>query len=117
MTIKHEILATLPQFTGTTKWYRINNYTLLTDGAYYLAETAGAYWLMDLFASYAVREEEFTVLNLTVKKSKATAVIDDGNGRVIAKQGIPFTDFPLDSMKLYGVWSEEYFVIMLPSEH
>ena len=42
----------LAQFTGTEAYYRYVGGTLLTDGTKYLANEAGAYWLMDLIASY-----------------------------------------------------------------
>ena len=39
----------LRQFTGSENWYRhgINRNILFTDGAKYVADTAGAYWLLD----------------------------------------------------------------------
>ena len=42
----------LSQFTGTENWYRhnLNTDILYTDGAKYVAETAGAYWLLDEIA-------------------------------------------------------------------
>jgi len=42
----------LAQFTGTEQWYRhaINRAVLYTDGAKYVADTAGAYWLLDEIA-------------------------------------------------------------------
>jgi len=43
----------------------------------------------------------------------ATVFCDDGNGNPIYTQEIPFTDFPLDEMKLYFANN----VIHLPSEY
>ena len=40
------------QFTGTEHWYRhalVRNVSF-TDGAKYLADHAGAYWLLDIIA-------------------------------------------------------------------
>ncbi len=41
--------ADLAQFTGSENWYRhaINHAVLFTDGAKYVADQAGAYWLLD----------------------------------------------------------------------
>ena len=41
--------ADLRQFTGTEQWHRHSfvRTVLYTDGATYVAETAGAYWLLD----------------------------------------------------------------------
>jgi hypothetical protein len=72
--------------------------------------TAGAYWLMDL-CSYQrkLRQHVFQVWTLTVNPDDHTAlaVCDDGNGKTLARQKIPFTDFPLDTIKLYAIWSDE----------
>ena len=45
-------LADLRQFTGTEQWYRhgLARNILFTDGAKYLADEAGAYWLLDEIA-------------------------------------------------------------------
>jgi uncharacterized protein DUF6876 len=42
----------LAQFTGAEQWYRhsINRKVLYTDGAQYVAEHGGAYWLLDEIA-------------------------------------------------------------------
>ena len=122
MLTKQEILNTLPQFTGTdgyTVWSPIFRNFVLTDGAEYLAESADAYWLVDLFASHlpAYKDEGFAVLYLKVKDGKAVAQIEDGNGKVLAKQKIEYTDFPLDVIVLYCVPQDDKFVVLLPSEY
>jgi len=43
----------------------------------------------------------------------ATVLCDDGNGNVVYMQEIPFTDFPLDGVKLYFANN----IIHLPSEY
>jgi hypothetical protein len=44
--------ADLRQFTGSEYWYRhaLVRHILFTDGAKYLADEAGAYWLLDEIA-------------------------------------------------------------------
>jgi len=44
--------ASLAQFTGSEKYYRISRRHLLTDGTKYLAEKAGCFWMMDAIASH-----------------------------------------------------------------
>ena len=122
MLTKQEILNTLPQFTGTdgyTVWSPIFRNFVLTDGAKYIAESADAYWLVDLFASHlpAYKDEGFAVLYLKVNGGKATAQIEDGNGKVLKKQKIEYTDFPLDQIVLYCCPQQGLFVIMLPGEY
>ena len=128
-----ELAAELPHFTGTEEYHRIvypwlcNTDFLLTDGAKHLADKAGvisgtAYWLIDILASYQrekpVKEEPFQVWKLTVKESVGKVTCDDGNGRILVSQDIPFVDFALDEATLY-VSSDEYngIIVMLPSEY
>jgi hypothetical protein len=44
--------AALRQFTGSEHWYRhgLNRAVLYTDGAKYVADQGGAYWLIDEIA-------------------------------------------------------------------
>ena len=111
----------LLQFSGSENWYRhsLNRKVLYTDGAQYLAEQGGAYWLLDSIAIAqahvkAVKAEEFQVWTLKVNSdSTALLTCDDGNNRIVYKQSIPFTDFPLPEIKLYFTDN----VIMLTSEY
>lgn len=119
---EQELTTALAHFTGTDGYTRLYPKLLLTDGAVFLAEKAGCFWLMDVFASHLFTAidadmEPFTVLNLIKHSDSAKVTIDDGNGVVLAEQDIEFTDFPLASIKLYGCWSEDYWIVMLPSEY
>jgi hypothetical protein len=112
----------LQQYTGTTAYYRLYPKVVLTDGAKFLAEEANCFWLMDVYASHLLwaidgEQESFTCLQMRTKKHHATIVIDDGNGVVLAKQTIDFTDFPLHHIKLYACWDNACWVIMLTSEY
>ena len=118
---RNEILNALPNFYGTENYYRwspvFKNF-LLTDGANYIAQACDAYWLVDLFASHLLscKDEGFATLYLKVKGGKAVAQIEDGNGKVLKKQKIEYTDFPLDQIVLYCCPQDDQFVLMLPSE-
>jgi hypothetical protein len=113
--------AELAQFTGTDHWYRhaINRRVLFTDGAKYMAERAGAYWLLDEIAliqpyDKRVAAEEFQVWKLKVDADRSAQLIcEDGNDRVVYEKRIPYTDFPIDEITLWFSNS----VICLPSEH
>lgn len=114
--------AELRQFTGTEHYYKYMFDIVLTDGTKYLADRAGAYWLMDVVASWQTAKkvacEHFQLWKLDVKEDKkATVLADDGNGNEIARQKIPYTDFPLRSQRLYLVNDGRYRVLMLPSEY
>jgi hypothetical protein len=110
----------LQQFTGTEHWYRhpLVRAVLYTDGAQYVAETGGAYWLLDEIAfaqksEAAVAAEEFQTWTLTVREDRSAALVcSDGNLNVVYRKEIGFTDFPLPEITLY--FSNN--VILLPSE-
>jgi hypothetical protein len=111
----------MSQFTGSEHWYRFGIVPDITctDGAKYVADTAGAYWLLDeiALAQKYVKEvaaQEFQVWKLTVKEdNSATLVCEDGNYNTVFSKPIPFTDFPKDGVTL---WFADN-VIYLPSEH
>lgn len=111
----------LAQFTGTEHWYRhgINHKVLFTDGAKYVADQAGAYWLLDeiaLIQPYDKRlaAEEFQVWKLMVNADHtATLTCGDGNGNVVYTKQLEYTDFPPDGITLYFTDN----TILLPSEY
>lgn len=113
----------LKQFTGTEQWHRYSPLfptMLLTDGAKYLAEEAGAYWLMDMIGSYLPKiQDGFAVAKLSVadNKGKFTLADDDPAGTTFAEQTVEYTDFPLDEIKLYVIAEGDNWVVLLPSEY
>ena len=108
-----ELQSNLGQFTGTEDYHRHWLGMYYTDGVQYLAEKAGAYWLIDAIASYqpkvAVRQEEFQVWTLRClddlfSSRSAVLTMDNGNdGPTIITQAIEYTDFPFDEIRLYLV--------------
>ena len=120
-TIKTLTKADLDNFTGSEHWYRhaINRKVTFTDGAKYVADAGGAYWLIDEIAliqpyDKAVAAQEFQVWKLTVRPDRtATLTCEDGNDNEVFRKEIEFTDFPLDEITLWFANG----VIYLPSEH
>jgi hypothetical protein len=113
-------LSDLQQFTGSETLYRhpLVRRVSYTDGARYLAVHAGAYWLLHEIAFAqampSIAREPFQSWTLTVAKDRtATLIADDGNGRVLQRRALHFTDFPLASITLYCCDN----VILLPSEY
>lgn len=120
-----EIREALPNFYGTQEWHiwsvLYRNF-LLTDGAKYLADSADAYWLMDLIASYQPRlqaiGETFQTWTLTVfANNSAKVTCDDGNGHTLVTQKMDYTTFPLEEIKLFAIGTMQELVILLPSEY
>lgn len=114
---------------GSGEWHTYSplfSWALLTDGAKYLAENAGggAYWLMDLICSHQpeIRKRHperyfFQVWTLDVKPDQScVATCNDGDGFVMVRQEIEWSDFPLETIKLYASWEDNYLVIYLPVE-
>lgn len=129
-----QLQSALTQFHGTDTWYRhgVNRNLLYTDGVQYLAEEADAYWLIDEIAlrnqfTPQLRREPFQAWSLTLNKTGngAKLVCNDGNGRIVQRARIPFTDFPLQSITLWceqsGIEQDDgsiklQWVLMLPGE-
>jgi len=113
--------ADLRQFAGGTEhFYRhgLNRKVVFTDGAKYVADEGGAYWLLDLIAvsqghDKRLARQQFQVWKLDVRPdSSATITVEDGNYNVLLKQRIAYTDFPAAEITL---WFENN-TIYLPSE-
>lgn len=111
----------LSQFTGSEHWYRhpINREFLYTYGVRYVADAAGAHWLIDeiaLLKAYdeEVAAQEFQVWKLAVNaESTALLVCEDGNESVVYEKRIASTDFPVAGIQFYYTSD----TLMLPSEY
>ena len=120
---------TLANFYGTETYTRHLGGIKLTDGALYVAKNggmgqgAGAFWLMDKFSfpPAKVKREPFVTGKLTPDgKGGATFVMDDGNGNVLHREKIDFTDFDFANagaeIEGFALWLVDG-VLMLPSEY
>ena len=90
---------------------------MATDGAILVADAAACYWFLDIIGSYQTNQKldpAFQVWTLEINHEDDTAVVWGYNDtELIIAQEIPFTDFPLDELKLYLIDG----VILLPSEY
>jgi hypothetical protein len=112
--------AQLALFTGTDRYYRLSRLCVITDSVKYMADTAGAYWLVDAAASYLLElgtDDWFVLVRLVACDGAAVLTLEDGNGGVRAQQMIPYTDFPIAQQLIYAVWDGTNWVLMLPSEY
>jgi hypothetical protein len=112
----------LEGFIGTERYYKHPLGILYTDGVKYLAEEAGAYWLIDAIASWQTSSkvkqdpmlQRIQFWKLLVKPdNSAVLTCEPDEDDVAITQEIEFTDFPLESVKLY--LSDR--VLMLLSEY
>lgn len=123
----------LRQFTGDLERYRhpLNRRVIFTPGVHHLAERAGAFWLIDLIASYygseimkrAIADDDrlasmqFWRLDVDdTGRALATCRADSGVEPAVT-QVVPFTDFPLDHIEVWSAFDGEHWTLYLPSEH
>ena len=121
MTKGEQIKDVLSGFSGTDQYHRFSvlSRLVLTDGVKYLCDKAGAYWLMDIIASYQRRCKkdpmlaEFQLWTLRVKDNKGVVMCERDTNDIVISQDIEYTDFPMDEIKLYCING----VILLTSEY
>lgn len=95
----------LAGFTGTEGYLRWNPPLfpdiLLTDGARYVAETAGAFWLMDIIGSY------WTGLKRDMQKGKVDAMFQTWTLRRNPNYVNPNQEIDLgDTLKIKGLYDD-----------
>lgn len=116
---KSELLTALAQFTGTTQWYYHPLFKAYryTDGIRFLAQNAGAYWLLEFILSHQsnakIKATSFQSWKLVREGEGCIITVDDGNKNEIETFQINYTDFPLDSIRIWMVDD----VMLLPSEY
>jgi len=105
----------LNQFSGTTRYYRYWTQRLLyTDGVQYFAQRAGAYWFLDIVATEIIGlPEPFMVVKLLSENDSGVITVDDGNGKIVYRRKIEWTDCPEGEWKFYLTDG----VMMVPSEY
>jgi hypothetical protein len=120
MLSKNEILDLISQASGTTQYHRFSrilSFPVITDGVKILADAAGCYWLLDVIGSYQHNQKldkTFQVWTLEVNRAENSGIVRGYNDTtIIITQEIPYTDFPLDEIKLFLMDG----VILLPSEY
>ncbi len=117
---KVNVLPTFAQFTGTESYHRTMRPDVVhTDGVKALAEHCKAFWLIDAIVSHQtdpkVRAEPFQewTLERVPDSDKATLTCGDGNGNVVARQVIEYTDFPYATAEIWLTGG----VMLIPSEY
>ena len=102
----------LTQFCGSSEFFQHWTKRLIyTEGVRYMAEHGGAYWLIDAVASYQPDKRitsrpdlvDFQLWELAVAEDKGAVLTlrSDSDQPAVITQEIPFTDFPLEQIKLY----------------
>lgn len=105
---------TLREFNATDHYYKYLTMNI-TVGVLTLAQNFECFWFLDIIASYQpqLKQEEFQCWKLTKNEDDSAIVTcDDGNGRILKKQKVDWTDFRATTAT---VWVE-FGVALLPSE-
>src|SRR5690348_16493670 len=96
-----EALKELNQFTGTENYYRqpLHGRLAYSDGVKFLAENGGAYWLIDLIASYQpmlakhrdhrLHDLQFWALTVNGDRSATVTCVADTDEPPAVQQVIP----------------------------
>lgn len=124
--------ANLRQFTGDLERFRhsLARKVIYTPGVKFVAESGGAYWLIDeialaiawgeiLKAGQAdprILELHFWRLEVQGDSAKLTARADSDIPPFFTKE-IPYTDFPLDRIDIWAAFDGQHWTLYLPSEH
>lgn len=92
-------------FSGSTVFYMGPLGSIrYTEGIRYLADRAGAFWLVDLVGSYQPQHRDivFQLWKIRVRDNQAIVSMREDCGEpAIVEQEIPYTDFPLDEFEFY----------------
>ena len=125
--------ADLMQFTGDLERYRhpFNKHVIYTPGVQFLAERAGAYWLIDVIVSYfgtakmmnAIRKDrrlsdlQFWRLDVNADSTAIVTARADTDVKPFITQEIALTDFPLEFVEIWAAFDGRHWTLYLPSEH
>jgi len=117
----------LSQFTGTGNYWRGALGLVYSDGVRYMAEHGGAYWLLDVIASYQpmlvkhqderLHDLQFWTLKVNPDKSAVVTCVADSGEEPVVRQEVPCTDFPLDTIDIWVGRDVLGMVAYLKSEH
>lgn len=119
-----QLAQDLGYYTGSEHWYRVGiaPRVTYTDGVKYFAETAQAWWLIDIWATELpqhLKREGFLAMVARVNDNKADLSATDGNNKTVWQRQISYTDCPEGEWKFYfghgGPQGTD--VIMLRSEY
>ena len=103
MKTKQEIQSGLAQCIGSEGCYKNKILKFqYTEGIHFLWNSCDCYWLLIAISSYN-RKESFQIWELEKREDNSAVLTmkEDSNTPVLVEQVIPYTDFPLDKIKLY----------------
>lgn len=111
----------LGHFHGTGEWYRhwLEKALLYTEGVQCFAEQGGeqgAFWFIDIVATEffpLLKKAPFQSIRLAVEGRKAVVTVEDGNGRLLKRKDVEYTDMQPGTWPFYLTDN----VLLLPGEY
>jgi len=111
----------LRNFYGTQEWYRhwLVKALLYTEGVQFFAEQGGeqgAFWFLDVVATEffpLLKKEPFQSIKLAVEGRKAVITVENGNGKVLKRKDVEYTDMQPGTWPFYLTDN----VLLLPGEY
>jgi hypothetical protein len=121
---KYLLMRTLKEFRGTELYHKHlfpgKSPILLTDGCAFVRDKCQAFWLFDAILSYQtdkrLKDVPFQIWELKNQMKDLFWLLSrraDSGEKPILTQRIEFSDFPLDSIKIWVIDK----VALLPSEY
>ena len=123
----------LGQFIGSEEFYSLRPIfpgIIITQGVKFVIERAGGHWLVMAIASHLVTNlgqkrsaREYGLLFWKLKQLPNGSWLLTGRtdgapyGKEVARQEIPYSDFPLSSFDIWSGVNENGWTLYLPSEH
>jgi hypothetical protein len=129
MKTKEEIQEVLAYNHGSGQAYRLTAHIVMTEGVKMMADVCEAYWLVDLIVSHVMhsgaRIPDYEFQFWRLERHGEGAIVYCGDGRDEDEGGkpeevmqlIPYTDFPLDEIKIWVKLDGDRFTMLLPSEY
>lgn len=102
----------LAHHAGSEQLFRLPFGLIITEGVKHWAELCGAWWALDTLCLNRFPKEDFVHVVLKSEDNSAIFTWDDGNGNVLGRYPVAFTDCPPGEWRFYI----ENGVICLPQE-
>lgn len=126
---KTRLKYSLARFTGSEHLHQIPSLGagrrfVMSDGVKFLVEQAKCNWLLDIVVSCQSRclkddmLQQFQFWTLIVNPDNTAEVVcERDTDDVFLTQKIEFSDFPLETIRLYVAPQDDMYVVHLPTEH
>ena len=120
---REQILYGLGYFTDSQVLFKHWFGFRYTQGVKYIADEAGAYWLIDAICSHQnktllnkypnLKEFQIWRLEVELENNSGLLICEEDTDQPVLSQEIPYTDFPLEEIKFFLIDK----IVLLPGEY